>query len=218
MYKRIVSKIPEENRRLVRVYILKAFDELQYRNLPEIILYLCLIFFNPNLDEWSQQNCHPSIQIKGFVVSIKDSWNCCVYESVFLKNIASVGIHIWKFRINLKHSAILIGIEAVTYDPETSICYGLCDNCAKTYCHRFVLWDVPVVETTTSIQSKDIIEMRLNLVQKMLFYYKNGFVVNKQRICFNKYRAVVTLSAGYENASAGVELMSYQNIYTCEIN
>ena len=215
MYKRIMSKIPEENTKLVRVFILQAFHELQYANLPEIILYLCLIFFNPNLDEWNHQNCHSSIQIKGFVVS-KKRLSSYGYKSVFLKNVSSIGIHVWKFGINLQHSSIWIGIEALTCNPENTICYGLCYNegHGETYCHRFVPWDITVFETTTSIKSKDIIEMRLNLYQKVLLYHKNGIVVNKQRIFPNKYRAVVTLS-GYETSSkAGVELISYQNIYT----
>lgn len=195
-----MNQIPDSNRRLVKGYILKVFKSLDYINLPQLIVKVCLLYFNPNVDEWSTIHCHQDIDIVNSMVSNRSNQTG---NSVFLKNIVSSGIHCWKFKLKSYDGFVEIGIEPATTDHQTSICFGLShvSDERTTYWCRFCF----VEERGT------MIEMKLDFSKKSLYFIRNGQFVKAIGIpqSTTKYRAGVTLSL----TNNPVELIQYQHTY-----
>lgn len=205
--------VPRVNQILVKEYLLQILRTLQYKNLPQLIVYLCIKFFNPT-DTWSRKLCHPTIQIDDLnVVRRQKPFG---YKSVFLQNVASSGIHIWKFQINFSiypgYDFIEIGIEHAFSNHSHTMNFGLSYRHKREF--RKTYWEEFPNYCKNKFTEDDhfIVEMRLNLITQTISFYKNLQCLSKMAIHKVKYRAAVTLSGYNLQHPQSVQLLSYQKI------
>ena len=95
--KSTLSQIPERNKDLAFGYVHEK-EKANKMSVPEMIKYLCLIYFNPT-DAFDPEQCHEKIQINGnCIIKIPNSDE--IARNVYLKNDVSSGVHLWKFKCN----------------------------------------------------------------------------------------------------------------------
>ena len=90
-----LSQIPQRNKDLAFGYVHEK-EKQNKVSVPEMIKYLCLVYFNPNKDEFDPDQCDEKIKIDGN--SIITQTNPHNVQTVYLKNIVSSGVHLWKFK------------------------------------------------------------------------------------------------------------------------
>ena len=198
-YKLFLSKscmlqIPQTNKDLVLGFIVETFKQMKENNLPQLVVQWCMVFFNPNVDEWDPKQVHPSIKVKQLNVKRLNSWG---YKSAHLFNVVSSGIHVWKFRFVKCGYFDCIGLRPAKLKMSTG--RGL-DYFEDGHFHMFGSEDVQV---------NDIIDMRINFIQLMLTFAKNDVIIAHQKIQRGEFRAAVSLSC----ANAEIELLAYQHFF-----
>ena len=207
------NKIPVINRKVVQRFLFEVFQDVDCINLPNIVIEICVLFFNPTVDEWSVVLKHPGIRIDGCI--IQTDINMHGKQSILLKNVATLGIHSWKFKVNLGYGFLDIGIESETADHDTSIRYGLdyVDDERTTYCCRFNADIDRCCVGSSSILSNDLIEMKLDLSNKVVTWYINCDCVYSLEIPKDNYRAGISLTCYDLFQDCPIELVSYQQTY-----
>ena len=189
----------KNGKNLVRQYISQSFMEMNYSFLPEMVCHLCLIYFNA-VDNWSATYCPQNVEICGAIVKkLNRGW-----ESVFLQNIVSSGIHVWNFKIK-QCFGVDIGIVPnfqLTHQEFRCLHFMRGKN---VYYHRFGITDL-----YTIIKRCDVVKMQLNFKEKTVRFYKNDIEVGTQYIDVCKFRAGITLR-GIDDE---IELISYQHTFT----
>lgn len=191
--KSFVHQIPESNKKLVVGYILSVLNH----DLPQIIIYWCLIFFNPMVDQWDSQHIHSSIFINRLKIKRISCWS---YEPVFLTNIVSMGVHVWKFRFINCAWFDCIGIASINLSR--SINYDALESRGLkklTYYHMFGLKE---------IAANDVIDMRINFASCLLTFARNNHIISQVSIAPGKYKGAVNLFSNLE-----IELLQYQHFY-----
>ena len=107
-----IAKIPQTNKDFVFGYIRELFKQCNGYNLPQLIKYLCLLFWNDIIDEWDPQNKHSSIIIDNIQNSVKMKSDYKYrYKSAYLSKTVSSGTHIWTFKYIIKATISSIGIH-----------------------------------------------------------------------------------------------------------
>lgn len=208
------KNIPAFNKRLVFGYISQTFKDQIMSNLPQLILHICLNYFNPCKDEWDI--VHWDLIVKGTKISRKTSFG---YKSAFLKNVVSSGIHIWNFKLIQPGYRDLIGIEPVKLKMETRYDLSVWKERRKTYFRGFSS-SVNNSGDCLCIQSRkfpccyvkcnDVIKMKLNFDTLTLLFFKNDVFVDQQKVHAANYKAGVSLS----DKNVRIELIHYQHVYT----
>ena len=216
-----LQQIPQRNKDLAFGYIRECEEKNKRKlSIPEMIKYLCLVYGNPNKDEFDINNTHTDIIIEGH--SIKKCRLGVVARTSMLTNIVIKGIHIWTFKcVSTEARFDMIGIRRIDSNLENkqlnkwlddggecvSVGYGIHSNgqlsnplnpCSFGTRHGLG-W-----------AEGDIIEMRLDFDNLSLSYKVNE---NDSGWAFDiepgKYTAGVTL---YRDDSCYC-LISYQHIY-----
>ena len=85
-----LSQIPRPNKYLAFGYIHER-EKLNKLCVPEMIKYLCLVYFNPT-DTYNHNECDKQIEING--QSIIEPINSTQIHNVYLNNIVSSGVHV----------------------------------------------------------------------------------------------------------------------------
>ena len=111
-----LQQIPQRNKDLTFGYV-KEYEKKNKHEIPNMIAYLCLIYWNGNKDTFDPENKHPSIKINGNSVELRNSdtprlsrvYNC------YLENIVNKGTNIYSFidLVNNKYDNININIIIV---------------------------------------------------------------------------------------------------------
>lgn len=195
------------NKKFILCFIKRIFKELGPRNLPRLIVQLCLNFFNENEDEWDTRHVHSSTVIQDSCVRKIQPRLC--YNSIFLKNIAKSGIHTWIFRIiDCGRPWILIGIEPASNKVKT--CHGLRYKSGnrQTICQRFSESVTSYSITTVIVSQNDLIEMRVDFHCLTVAFFQNKILVSEVEIQSDAYRAGVSLSS----LDSAIELIGYQHV------
>ena len=199
-----ISEIPFINKILVVGFINEIFLKMKYQHLPQLILQLCLLFFNPCVDEWDAENVDESIQITGLIAERLCS--CVGYKSVLLSNVVSSGIHSWKFKFLHCEGYNEIGIVPVTEDFVRLSSISHYSYINKTYYERFIAC-TGISYPFASITENDVVEMTINFAKESVTFSANGVFISVTRIHSDKYRAVVTLG----DIGEKIELIGYQH-------
>ena len=107
-----LQQIPQRNKDLAFQYV-KDCEKKNKNIVPDMIKYLCLIYFNQNKDTFDAKNTHQNIKIKGNSVEKRNG--AIMEEDVnsYLENIVSKGIHIWTFKCDKVYTLDMIGIRNV---------------------------------------------------------------------------------------------------------
>ena len=196
----VQHKIPELNKLLVQRYIFQELRKINDCILPEIIIYLCIMFFNLNVDDWVEQRVHSTIKIYESTIKRISDWG---RKGAILSNVATVGLHIWRFQIiKSGFDLIEIGIIPVPLNNQKCICYGLSYG-------GYALWKNFVSANhfrCTTIKRMDIIVLKLHFAEKKVTFWLNNKFVGEYEIIETSYSAAVTLTDNI----AEVKLLSYQ--------
>ena len=95
-----LSQIPGRNEDLAFGYVHEKEKENKM-SVPDMIKYLCLIYFNPT-DSFNPYQCNEKLQINNnYIIKIPNSEELVL--NVYLKNVVSSGVHLWKFKYNLTY-------------------------------------------------------------------------------------------------------------------
>ena len=229
-----LSQIPQRNKDLAFGFVRERQKINRISNVPEMIKYLCLIYFNPNKDEFDPDQCDEKIEINGN--SIIGSAEEKPTQTVYLKNIASSGVHVWKFgftgdllhiyynhpdligifNMDYKHfSGSTNGYFDDYYDKElnenTSLGYGFTSDGRLTDDQDSSGWGK---KYGAQWKKDDTIEMRLDFNKQNLKFKVND---NDYGIAFEidankKFKAAITI-APRQNGRCKIDLISYQKIY-----
>lgn len=210
-----LNAVPQRNQDLIFGYV-KECEKKNKANIPNMIKYLCLIFFNVDRDEFDSNHKHQSVKINDNYIVYGGEKNHAQYLNCYLQNIANTGIHIWKFqcdsafmfdRIGLRNveteSLPLSGYFDMGQDQKTVVGYGysLCGqmrNCfgIGTY------FNAPCKDA-------DLIQMRLDCNKWTLEFKINDSIWRKgYDVLAGKYKAVVAVYG--TNTSRKYTLVSYQ--------
>ena len=199
-----LKQIPQRNKDLAFGYVRE--HEIDYNsNYSQLIKYLVLLYSNQQ-DKFDVTATHPFIKInQNCIVDQREVSEDVEVHHSYLQNIATKGIHIWKFKFNAENSGSqMIGIWKIksgkivldgpecdnTNDGENCTGYGITMNGLITNPEnpsRFshVTYD--------KIGDGDIIEMRLDLNKSLLTFKCNDTTHSHFKHIENTaYRAVVT--------------------------
>eukprot|EP01084_Bolivina_argentea_P237367 398931_1 len=223
-----ISKIPATNKFLVFGYIRKSFNELHnYNNLPQLINYLCLLFWTETIDEWDPKNKHVSIIINNINNSVKMKSDYRYrYKSVYLSKSVSSGIHIWTFKYIKPPFIGSMGIHKT--NTKLTIARDLINNRidAKGVCMFGGARDKPGVcggdygpiygfnchGVNQNIQNK-IVKMKVDFKTLTLSYsidvVNKGNYIEVSGIDKSEYKVGVCL----RDSDVEISLISYQHIY-----
>ena len=193
-------------------------------SVPEMIKYLCLIYFNPNKDEFDPNQCHKKIRIHGN--SIIAPAAMMFVRNAYLKNVVSSSVHVWKFKYNgndygyyMGHD--MIGIFDMDYkqfmstegywDNNGGSGYGFASNGQLTNKEDATDWGRQYGVTW---ERGDEIEMKLDLNANNLKFKVND---NDYGVAFEidakkEWRAAISIGRT-EEGQHGFELISYQQLY-----
>ena len=221
-----LNEIPQRNKDLAFGYITGC--EKQTKSLiPEMIKYLCLLYFNQNTDKFDSKHTHQVLTVTIDGKSISNTKCEYDYFNSYLENIVNHGINIWRVKCNYVSRNDMIGIRKMNCcplklvgwfdesekltdcDSGSSLGYGMFigggltnpDNCFVNGRDDYA----------KSCEPSDIIEMKLDCNKYTLSYKINN---NEYGKAFDidssvKYRAAITLSSVFSSYT----LVSYQNIY-----
>ena len=195
----VQGKIPNSNKLLVRGYVFQQVTLINNYILPEIIIYLCIMYFNSNIDDWRRDRVHQSIEILESTIKRNSHWG---RKSAILSNVVAVGLHIWKFEIMNCYDVIEIGIIPVPINIQKCKCYGL-SNGEQALWKNFV---TGIHYRCISVKSRDIIVLRLHFGERQVTFWRNNNLVGSFEILETSYSAGVTLT----DDIAEVKLLSYQ--------
>ena len=227
-----LSQIPQRNKDLAFGYVHEKEKENKMA-VPEIIKYLCLVYFN-STDLFDPDQHGDAIQINGN--SMIAEMNAVDVENVYLKNVVSAGIHVWKFKsigdCDELGTPDMIGIFNMEYnhligkhDGRYFDNYYDTDKCA-CICHGYGFASDGILtnEEDPSDWGKkygdhgwkkdDIIEMRLDFNKQYLKFKVNekGYGVAFEIDATKKWKAAI--SVGQRGAcKAKFELISYRKLY-----
>ena len=225
-----LSQIPQRNKDLAFGYV-REREKTNTMSVPDMIKYLCLIYFHPNKDEFDPDHCSNKIKINGNCIFGPIESTIWTIAHVCLKNIASSHIHEWKFKYgrddkSSNKNMMMIGIISVddkdSITPTENKFYerypGKCTR--YTFASNGYLTN-PISPSAWGNQygSKwkigDAIEMRLDLNEQNLKFKIND---NDCGIAFEidsdkKWKAVVSIVGEKVNGKSDLTLTSYQAIY-----
>ena len=89
-----LNQIPQRNKDLAFGYVHEKAKQNK-QSIPEMIKYLCLIYFNPT-DSFDPHPSNKKIKVNGNSIIVEaDSKQV---DNVYLKRIVSSGVHLWKFK------------------------------------------------------------------------------------------------------------------------
>eukprot|EP01084_Bolivina_argentea_P305917 528523_1 len=123
-------------------------------------------------DCWDKKLVEPSFRIEGnSLIKTKDNHVCA-----YMTHIVKKGVHIWKFRLDIfKSCLLLIGVWKAKYEPIMNNYYS--QSADKCYCITMNTGNKRVPSETAYAlhggKSGDIIEMKLDLKKKNLSYKVN---------------------------------------------
>ena len=224
---RKLSQIPQRNKDLAFGYVHEK-EKQNKMSVPDMIKYLCLIYLNLNKDEFDPNQSSKKIEINGNSI-IRETNADKSIQNVFLKNIASSGIHKWKFKyscdmntfskhdyigvFNMDYKESMIKSDDYFFFIPKSYNFsgyaigskggGVNQNGFFTKYQRY--WD-----------SGDEIEMKLDFYQQNLKFKVNGqdFGDALQIDITKKWKAAISIG-GYigHGSPKSFTLISYQKTY-----
>ena len=185
--------------------------------IPDALYQLCLKFYLVTEDDWDPNCKGDSMIIDGNIISK----TCNGYQSAFLVNRVSSGIHTWSFKIishPLNSSNIDIGIWKCKNYGKPIISSYFTKKKNNGYAYVATKGVLTVANSAgrygrdygKKCRINDIIEMYLDLDQLKLKYIVNGY---QYQIAYHDiekttYRAVVDMYSKHDQ----IELISYQQI------
>ena len=198
----IIKAIHHRNKHLVFGFIRKI-----NKTSHELVNYLCLLFFVQRNDELELFSKHFNIQNKAIIRRVTNFG----FQSIYFKNVAKTGIHIWKFKFIENGFEDSIGI----YDARQPIAirYHYRHNnkhaCSLNFKYRSFNHEPGMELDAFNCFGQDLIEMRLNLKKLTLSFYLDSEYHLKTYFIKNKsYRAFVKLS----QINSAIKFLSYQYI------
>ena len=222
-----LAEIPQRNKDLTFGYVRECEKDVinNHGIIPTMMKYLCLIYFNENKDTFDDEKTNPRIIIeeKSIELPQKESRLKGINVNSYLTNVASEGIHVWKFKgttINWCDRIGIINIDIATlklkgdFDEYGGYAFrmgGVVNNWQQIKNGDIFQMTLDLKDYGKECKNGDIIQMTLNLKDLTLHYKVNNedfgkaFDINKGR-----YRAAIGL---YDDGQAClVELISYQYI------
>ena len=200
------KSISQINFKFVNAFVFLIGRKIGILNIPELVIYLCLKFFNTDKDEWDVVNVDLSILINDSNVKRITHGG---FRNAFLKNVAKNGKHVWIFNIMQCGYWDCIGIAPFRAVMSTDEDLG-CFQChGATYYQR--LCSTHHNGTGIVAYDGDIIEMSLNFKTLILSFKRNYQLVYARKIMKTEYLAGVTLS----EANAEIKLISYIHSVSC---
>lgn len=218
-----LQQIPQRNKDLTFGYV-KDHEKACSISITQMIKYLCLVYLNPNKDKFDPDWSHSNIQIIENKARC-NKWSYVVNASTsYLENIASKGVHIWRFKCNEIHGEDQIGIRKIEDDSipaldkyfdtksnsnaHESAGYGfgmngfLSDpNNPQTWGHLRYL--------SCNIRNDDIIEIMLDFNELSLCVrVNNNDYIEAFKVENTKYKAVISMAA----IDSCYTLLTYQQI------
>ena len=184
-----------------------------YYNIPEIVINICLLYFHIAEDKWDQDSIGDNININGNRIDKNDVG----YQTAYLHNIVSFGVHSWRFKINtIGYYKTLLGILKKS---RSSLQLNSPFTSRMDAGYAYILGSGSITDPHTiysaharypQCYSGDIIEMILDFNDLSLSYKINGIDQGKvfQNIQHTEYRAAITFS----NHGDSVTLL-YYNAY-----
>ena len=213
--KSALSEIPQRNKDLIFGFV-KESEKKNKTSVPEMIKYLCLIYLNQNKDMIDPKLSQDRFNVDGDMIQ----HNADEESNAYFTNIASTGIHIWKFKCIKMDLSDVIGIVNINLSdhpqndyfddyndtPEGKIATGYGFNLRGWLTHNHGWGN----NYGTLCNDNDVIEMTLNMNKLTLSFKING---TGYGIAFNiidsEYRAVMYV----EEQGSCYSLVSYQHIY-----
>ena len=228
-----LSQIPPRNKDLAFGYVREP-EKMNNMLVPEMIKYLCLIYFNPT-DVFDPDQCDEKIEINGD--SIIGPRNYDKLQTVYLKNVVSSGVHEWKFEykgdniepanggfwipdmigiFNMDYKHLMIRNENHYFDnywkdgKNISRGFGLASNAKLTNAECPELWGK---EYGHKWRKGDTIVMKLDFNSETLIFtindnnYGDAFQIDATK----QWKAAITF--GQQKTQCEIKLISYQKFY-----
>ena len=228
-----LSQIPQRNKDLAFGYVHEK-EKVNKISVPEMIKYLCLVYFNPNKDEFDPDQCDDKIKIKEN--SMITDTNPDDIQTAFLKNVVSSGIHVWRFKCigdwDEPGNPDLIGIYNMDYEHlmnSNEDCYfdnysdvgeedniprghGFCSDGRLTNEYMPSEWGCDYYPDGWG--KDDTIEMRLDFNKQHLKFKVNDddYGVAFEIDATKKFKAAISVGRR-ETGKGGFELISYQKLH-----
>ena len=213
----IIQRIPQSIKDLVSGFIRDSTKEL----INDDIISICLLFADPNKDDFNQQLSHHKLTIDNneSIMKLSDGYIARSTYNGYLNNIVSKGKHYWRFKcIDLKCNQYamrsLIGIFNTKYEHKDTSWYGfvcteddsiqICTGYAiTTDGYSWMVTDEGKLQSKTlklprsGIEKDDIIEIKLDLIELTLSFIINGWDRGNKNKVFDikhgEYRAALTM-------------------------
>eukprot|EP01084_Bolivina_argentea_P135069 238069_1 len=210
-----ISKIPSNNKNLVFGYIRQSYSGI----IPQLIKYLCLLFWNETIDKWDYKNKHKSIIINNNTIKRMTGHG---YKSCYLSKIVHSGQHIWTFKFG-NNSSWLSTIGIHKCNTKLTVSYAVNQYRLKGIGLILFSWNAQTKSklckrhdgTIYAIECSPvkILKMKVDFNTLTLSYsidsFNKGAYFKANNIKKTEYRAGVTL-AGKNNE---ISLILYQHIY-----
>ena len=108
-----LQQIPQRNKDATFGYV-KECEKRNKNIIPDMIKYLCLVYFNQNKDRFDIKHTHRKLlEVNGNSVMRNVYTHVSCMINSYLANIAGKGTHIWKFRGYLPSYDDQIGIRSI---------------------------------------------------------------------------------------------------------
>ena len=221
-----LEKIPQRNKDITFGYVNQCEKDMVHNGIiPRMIKYLCLIYFNQNKDEFDDEKTNAIIIIKENSIELPkmESRSKGIYVNSYLTNIASEGIHVWKFKgtaINWSDRIGIMNIDIGTFklkgdfDEFGGYAFrmgGVLNDWQECKNGDIAHKTLNLKDYGHECKNGDIIQMTINLKDLTLNYKINNKDCGKA-FDINKGRYKAAISFDYNGQSCILELISYQHI------
>ena len=200
----IINSIHQSSKYLVFGYTRKINE-----NSHELVDYLCLLFFIERNDEWQSKNKHFIMENRRTVKRITNYG----FQSMYLRNVVKLGVHIWCFRFIENGFEDVIGIyqgnkPLITKDRHTQ---NNNDAYFLKFKHRSFNHQPGIDINAYNCRGQDLVEMQLNFKNLTLSFKMNNSEdhIKTFHVQNTSYRAFVKLS----QKDTQISLISYQHIH-----
>ena len=201
------KEIPQRKKDLLFGYVRNCEKEIKQNNVPMVIKYLCLGFWNVVGDEFDEKSTNSKISIfKDGInginsIKLSDGDGSRKNVNSYLLNVMSSGIHIWTFKQSKYNDFDMIGIVNVKEHGSSLNLEGGFGN-ACDYALS--------LSSANGCEDDHTIEMTLNMTNPSLRWRINDDDVREIAIEKGEYRAAVSLY--HDGGECVVTLLSYRHI------
>ena len=222
---KVIDRIDQGTKDLVNGYIKSLQSSLDedsiYRsNIPEIIKYNCIVFASMVPDKWHETLKGERMEIvDGDCIEITADAGDSKWNSAFLENIVSDGIHHWRFQVEVQKVLLgmVIGIQQHDDKSENEMYIVNHQWVGDTYSYAWVAGCGRLNKNGMASVSEgrygqhnvtagDIIDMYLDFNKLELSYSMNEQYLGKAfKIQKGKYRAAIEMFSKGEK----IRLLSY---------